>query len=193
MSARITKDTQEALLHAGLPLQIVGGSRGTPRRASCWPVSTIFAGRTVTVRNENGFLVRARGPRPDSHPTVATPTPPKQGSRNEPDNLRLNVSCVNCLGLRLFDLNFLTGCGSLSLTTTTPPVAGDERGAGKARWSARLSRILSRNSNVRHNPGERRDCDVHRPDGEFNARNNGYRDHQGNCYSWRCGRELAVG
>jgi len=28
----------------------------------------IFAGRMVTVRNENGFLVRARGPRPDSRP-----------------------------------------------------------------------------------------------------------------------------
>ncbi len=63
----LTKDTQEAL-HAGLPLQIVGAVEQLHGKSILLARQLIFAGRTVTVRNENGFLVRARGPRPKSRP-----------------------------------------------------------------------------------------------------------------------------
>ena len=61
----LTKDTQEAL-HAGLPVQIVGAVEQLHGKSILLARQLIFGGRTVTVRNENGFLVRARGPRPDS-------------------------------------------------------------------------------------------------------------------------------
>ena len=61
------EDTQEAL-HAGLPLQIVGAVEQLHGKSILLARQLIFAGRTVTVRNENGFLVRARSPRPDSRP-----------------------------------------------------------------------------------------------------------------------------
>jgi len=63
----LTKDTQEAL-HAGLPVQIVGAVEQLHGKSILLARQLIFGGRTVTVRNENGFLVRAHGPRPDSGP-----------------------------------------------------------------------------------------------------------------------------
>ena len=63
----LTKDTQEAL-HAGLPVQIVGAVEQHHGKSILLARQLIFGGRTVTVRNENGFLVRAHGPRPDSGP-----------------------------------------------------------------------------------------------------------------------------
>jgi hypothetical protein len=63
----LTKDTQEAL-HAGLPVQIVGAVEQLQGKSILLARQLIFGGRTVTVRNENGFLVRAHGPRPDSGP-----------------------------------------------------------------------------------------------------------------------------
>ena len=63
----LTKDTQEAL-HAGLPVQIVGAVEQLHGKSILLARQLIFGGRTVTVRTENGFLVRAHGPRPDSGP-----------------------------------------------------------------------------------------------------------------------------
>jgi hypothetical protein len=63
----LTKDTQDAL-HAGLPVQIVGAVEQLHGKSILLARQLIFGGRTVTVRNENGFLVRAHGPRPDSGP-----------------------------------------------------------------------------------------------------------------------------
>jgi len=63
----LTKETQEAL-HAGLPVQIVGAVEQLHGKSILLARQLIFGGRTVTVRNENGFLVRARGPRPNSRP-----------------------------------------------------------------------------------------------------------------------------
>jgi hypothetical protein len=56
------KDIQEAL-HMGLPVQIVGAMEESHGKHYLLARQLIFGGRTVTVRNENGFLARARGPR----------------------------------------------------------------------------------------------------------------------------------
>ena len=58
----LSKDTQEAL-HAGLPVQIVGAMEEAHGKHYLLARQMIFGGRMVTVRSENGFLVRARGPR----------------------------------------------------------------------------------------------------------------------------------
>jgi hypothetical protein len=58
----MTKDTQEAL-HAGLPVQIVGAMEEAHGKHYLLARQLIFGGRTVTVRNENGFLARSRGAR----------------------------------------------------------------------------------------------------------------------------------
>jgi hypothetical protein len=58
----LSKDAQEAL-HAGLPLQIVGAMEEAHGKHYLLARQLIFGGNTVTVRSENGFLVRARGPR----------------------------------------------------------------------------------------------------------------------------------
>jgi hypothetical protein len=55
----LTKDTQEAL-HAGLPVQIVGAMEEHNGKSYLLARQLIFGGRTVTVRNENGFLAHAR-------------------------------------------------------------------------------------------------------------------------------------
>jgi len=72
----LTKDTQEAL-HAGLPMQIVGAVEEHNGKSFLLARQLIFAGRTVTVRSENGFLVRARASRvarsrPDSKSNKTT-------------------------------------------------------------------------------------------------------------------------
>ena len=59
----LTKDTQEAL-HAGLPVQIVGAVEQLHGKSVLLARQLIFGGRTVTVRNENGFLMRAQGAHP---------------------------------------------------------------------------------------------------------------------------------
>ena len=58
----LTKDIQEAL-HAGLPLQVVGAMEESHGKHYLLARQLIFGGRTVTVRNENGFLARMQGPR----------------------------------------------------------------------------------------------------------------------------------
>lgn len=58
----LSKDTQEAL-HAGLPVQIVGAMEDVHGKHYLLARQLIFGGRTVTVRSENGFLMRSRGPR----------------------------------------------------------------------------------------------------------------------------------
>lgn len=58
----LTKDVQAAL-HTGLPLQVVGAMEESHGKQYLLARQLIFGGRTVTVRNENGFLARARGPR----------------------------------------------------------------------------------------------------------------------------------
>jgi hypothetical protein len=58
----LSKDVQEAL-HAGLPLQIVGAVEEHNGKSFLLARQLIFGGRTVTVRSENGFLVRARASR----------------------------------------------------------------------------------------------------------------------------------
>jgi hypothetical protein len=58
----LTKDMQEAL-HAGTPVQIVGAVVTLHGKDYLLARQLIFSGRVVTVRNENGFLVRAYGPR----------------------------------------------------------------------------------------------------------------------------------
>jgi hypothetical protein len=58
----LSKDTQEAL-HTGLPVQIVGAMEEAHGKRYLLVRQLIFGGRMVTVRSENGFLVRARGPR----------------------------------------------------------------------------------------------------------------------------------
>ncbi len=58
----LSKGTQEAL-HAGLPVRIVGAMEEVHGKHYLLARQLIFGGRTVTVRNENGFLARARGPR----------------------------------------------------------------------------------------------------------------------------------
>jgi hypothetical protein len=56
----LTKDIQAAL-HAGLPLQVVGAMEESHGKHYLLARQLIFGGRTVTVRNENGFLTRAQG------------------------------------------------------------------------------------------------------------------------------------
>jgi hypothetical protein len=56
----VTKDMQEAL-HAGLPLQVVGAMEDVHGKHYLLARQLIYGGRTVTVRNENGFLARAQG------------------------------------------------------------------------------------------------------------------------------------
>jgi hypothetical protein len=58
----LSKDVQEAL-HMGLPVQIVGAMEQAHGKQYLLAREVIFGGRTVTVRNENGALVRTRGPR----------------------------------------------------------------------------------------------------------------------------------
>lgn len=58
----LTKEVQEAL-HMGLPLQIVGAKVEVHGKQYLLARQLIFGGRTVAVRNENGFLVHVRGPR----------------------------------------------------------------------------------------------------------------------------------
>jgi hypothetical protein len=58
----LTQDTREAL-HAGLPVQIVGAMEEVNGKGYLLARQLIFGGRMVTVRNENGLLVRARGSR----------------------------------------------------------------------------------------------------------------------------------
>jgi hypothetical protein len=72
----LSKDIQEAL-HTGLPLQIVGAMEEAHGKHYLLARQLIVGGRMVTVRTENGFLVRARGPRmagskPDSKDAKAT-------------------------------------------------------------------------------------------------------------------------
>jgi hypothetical protein len=73
----LTKDTQEAL-HAGLPVQIVGAVEEHNGKSFLLARQLIFEGRTVTVRSENGFLVRARASRvARSRPDKTTKTTQK--------------------------------------------------------------------------------------------------------------------
>ena len=58
----LTKDTQEAL-RVGLPVQIVGAVEEHNGKSFFLVRQLIFGGRTVTVRSESGFLVRARASR----------------------------------------------------------------------------------------------------------------------------------
>jgi hypothetical protein len=58
----LTRDTQEAL-HAGLPVEIVGAIEEQDGKSFLLARQLTFGGRMVTVRSENGFLVRARGSR----------------------------------------------------------------------------------------------------------------------------------
>jgi hypothetical protein len=72
----LSKGTRDAL-HAGLPVQIVGTMEEAHGDHYLLARQLIFGGRTVTVRSEHGFLVRARGPRmarskPDNKETKAT-------------------------------------------------------------------------------------------------------------------------
>jgi hypothetical protein len=53
----LAKDVQEAL-HAGLPVQIVGAMQDVRGKQYLMARQLIFGGRTITVRNENGFLAR---------------------------------------------------------------------------------------------------------------------------------------
>ncbi len=62
LGAFLTKDTQEAL-HPGLPVQIVGAMQDLNGKNFLLARQVIFGGRMVTVRSENGFLVRAHGSR----------------------------------------------------------------------------------------------------------------------------------
>jgi hypothetical protein len=59
----LEKDTQEAL-HTGTPVQIIGAMETIAGKDYLLARQVIFGGRLVTVRSENGFLVRAPNPRP---------------------------------------------------------------------------------------------------------------------------------
>lgn len=67
----LAKDAQDAL-HTGLPVQIVGAMETLHGKNLLLARQLIFGGRMITVRNENGFLVRAHAPR------VARSTPAAQ-------------------------------------------------------------------------------------------------------------------
>jgi hypothetical protein len=58
----LSRDVQEAL-HMGLPVQIVGAMEQAHGKQYLLARQVVFGGRTVTVRSENGALVRPRGPR----------------------------------------------------------------------------------------------------------------------------------
>ncbi len=58
----IGKDTQEAL-HAGTPVQIIGAIETLHGKDYLLAREVIFGGRQVTVRSENGFLVRVHNGR----------------------------------------------------------------------------------------------------------------------------------
>jgi hypothetical protein len=53
----LSKDVQEAL-HTGLPIQIVGATETVHGKQFLLARQLIFGGRLVTVRSQNGFLVR---------------------------------------------------------------------------------------------------------------------------------------
>jgi hypothetical protein len=59
----LDKGTQAAL-HTGTPVQLVGAMETINGRDYLLARQVIFGGRLVTVRSENGFLVRAHIPRP---------------------------------------------------------------------------------------------------------------------------------
>jgi hypothetical protein len=56
------KETQEAL-HAGIPVQVLGATETIRGKGYLLARQLIFAGRMLTVRNENGLLVRMPDPR----------------------------------------------------------------------------------------------------------------------------------
>jgi hypothetical protein len=58
----LTKETQEAM-RAGVPVQIIGAMERLHGKNYLLARQLIFSGRTVTVRSENGLLVRAHAPR----------------------------------------------------------------------------------------------------------------------------------
>jgi hypothetical protein len=58
----LTKGTQEAL-HTGTPVEIVGAVETIHGKEYLLARQLILGGRTVTVRSEKGFLVRAYSPR----------------------------------------------------------------------------------------------------------------------------------
>jgi len=58
----LSKGTQDAL-HAGLPVQIVGAMEDAHGKHYLLARQLTFGGRRVTVRSENGLLVRAHGAR----------------------------------------------------------------------------------------------------------------------------------
>jgi hypothetical protein len=66
----LTKETQEAL-RSGQPVQIVGATEKIRGRNYLLVRQLIFAGRTVTVRSERGFLLRAQ---PLARPKTAKTT-----------------------------------------------------------------------------------------------------------------------
>jgi hypothetical protein len=59
----LDKGTLEGL-HTGTPVQIVGAMETIDGNDYLLARQVIFGGRLVTVRSENGFLVRAHNPRP---------------------------------------------------------------------------------------------------------------------------------
>ena len=67
----LTQDTQDAL-RPGTPVQVVGAIETLHGKQVLLARQLIFAGRTVTVRTSNGFLVRARATRGDSSQSGAT-------------------------------------------------------------------------------------------------------------------------
>jgi hypothetical protein len=58
----LTKDTQE-LLHSGTPVQIIGAMQTFHGKNYLLARQVIFGGRVITVRGENGFLLRVHGTR----------------------------------------------------------------------------------------------------------------------------------
>jgi hypothetical protein len=70
----LAKDVMEGL-HAGLPVQIVGAMQDVRGKQYLMARQLVFGGRTVTVRNKNGFLARSfvnRAARPASQRAAQT-------------------------------------------------------------------------------------------------------------------------
>jgi hypothetical protein len=78
----VTKDTQEAL-QAGMSVQIVGAIQTLHGKNYLLARQVILSDRVITLRSENGFLVRTFGPR---------------GSRSKPANRTQKTTQVENVG-----------------------------------------------------------------------------------------------
>ena len=77
----VTNETQESL-HAGTPVQVVGAMETTHNGRCLLARELIFGGRKITIRNENGLLIRGQDPRTKRYSAIVSSDKKSQGELN---------------------------------------------------------------------------------------------------------------